>query len=363
MRINKIEVKNFRCIDSVQLEFDNLNIIVGNNGQGKTSLLESIYLLAFTKSHKTNSEKEVIQSGSDFTKVDANVLISDMNYSIGLAMTKTKKKVMINNDEQKKLSEYIGYINVVMFSPDDLRIIKGEPSIKRKFMDVELGQTSSIYIKDLLFYRNIIKQRNELLKTLELDSDTTLLDVITEQLIDYANRIIAARQEFIAKLNKYINHIHNKLTGDSEEIQIVYKTKHKKDLLEEMKSRYQYDILNGSTSLGPHRDDFVVLVNGEDISVYGSQGQQRTAVLSLKLGLIDFIKDMLGNYPILLLDDVFSELDAGRLNSLVGYIKPEIQTFITTTDINLMKPELIENAKLFHVTNGSFRGSDIDERI
>lgn len=363
MKINSIDVRNFRCIDQQQLTFDSLNIIVGNNGQGKTSLLESIYLLAFTKSHKTNTEKEVIQSGSDFCKVDAKLIIQDINYSFGIAMTKTKKKVVINNDEQKKLSEYIGHINVVMFSPDDLRIIKGEPSVKRKFIDVELGQTSSIYIKDLLIYRNILKQRNELLKELETDSDLTYLDVLTDQLLEYADRIIEARKEFIDSLNKHINKIHSSLTNEKESLKVVYKSKHKESLAKEMKEKYTYDIVTGSTSLGPHRDDLVILVNEEDVSVFGSQGQQRTAVLSLKLGLIHFIYDMLGVYPILLLDDVFSELDRDRLNSLVGYIKPEIQTFITTTDINLIRDELIDNARLFYVTAGNFKRSDLDERI
>ncbi len=363
MKLNNIEIKNFRCIDSQKLSFTNLNIIVGNNGQGKTSLLESIYLLAFTKSHKTSSEKDVIQTGTDFCKIDASLEIRDINYKFGLIMTKSKKKVLINNDEQKKLSEYIGNINIVMFSPDDLRIIKGEPSIKRKFIDIELGQTSSIYIRDLLIYKNILKQRNELLKSLEIESDTTLLSVLTDQLLEYANRIISARNEFIYKLNSHIKVIHSKLTNDSENIQVVYKTKHKDNLETEMKSKYKYDIITGSTSLGPHRDDLTILINQEDVSVYGSQGQQRTAVLSLKLGLINFIYDMLGVYPILLLDDVFSELDVNRLNSLVEYIKPNIQTFITTTDIKLIKEKLISNAKLFYVTAGNFKGSDLIERV
>lgn len=363
MKLNSISVKNFRCIDTQELSFNNLNIIVGNNGQGKTSLLESIYLLAFTKSHKTSSEKEVIQSGSDFCKVDAKLTIQDMNYSFGISMTKNKKKVIINNDEQKKLSEYIGHINVVMFSPDDLKIIKGEPSIKRKFIDVELGQTSSIYIKDLLVYRNIVKQRNELLKDLEIDSDKTYLDVLTDQLLEYADRIIEARKEFIDSLNKHINIIHQDLSNGKETLKVVYKPKHKKSLKEEMKSKYTHDIVTGTTSLGPHRDDLMILVNDEDVSVFGSQGQQRTAVLSLKLGLIHFIHDMLGVHPILLLDDVFSELDRDRLNSLVGYIKPEIQTFITSTDINLIKTELIKCARIFHVETGKFKRSDLDERI
>lgn len=340
-----------------------MNIIIGNNGQGKTSLLESIYLLAFTKSHKTNTEKEVIQSGSDFCKVEARLTIQEMNSTFGISMTKTKKKVVINNDEQKKLSEYIGRINVVMFSPDDLKIIKGEPSIKRKFIDVELGQTSSIYIKDLLVYKNILKQRNELLKNLEIDSDKTYLDVLTDQLLEYADRIIQARKVFIDSLNKHINNIHAELTNNKETIKVVYKTKHKQLLSAEMKNKYTHDIVTGSTSLGPHRDDLVILVNDQDVSVFGSQGQQRTAVLSLKLGLIHFIKDILGVYPILLLDDVFSELDQKRLNSLVGYLDRDIQTFITSTDINLIKDELIENARVFHVENGEFKRSDLDERI
>jgi len=361
VKLNNIEIKNFRCIDSQKLSFTDLNIIVGNNAQGKTSLLESIYLLAFTKSHKTSSEKDVIQTGADFCKIEANLLIKDMKHNFGLIMTKLKKKVLINGDEQKKLSEYIGNINVVMFSPDDLRIIKGEPSIKRKFIDVELGQTSPIYIRDLLIYKNILKQRNELLKSLEIESDTTLLSVLTDQLLEYANRIISARNEFIFKLNSHIKEIHNKLTNDSENIQVVYKTKHKDNLETEMKSKYKYDIITGSTSLGPHRDDLNILINQEDVSIFGSQGQQRTAVLSLKLGLINFIYDILGVYPILLLDDVFSELDINRLNSLVEYIKPNIQTFITTTDIKLIKEQLISNAKLFYVTEGKFKGSDLIE--
>ncbi|XMB67852.1 DNA replication/repair protein RecF [Mycoplasmatota bacterium zrk1] len=358
MIINNIKVRNFRCIHNAELEFNkNLNIVVGNNGQGKTSLLESIYLLAFTKSHKTNFEREVIMTGCDFTKVNAAVDFSETKKDYSIVLTKKTKKTKINDIEQKKLSEYIGKINVIMFSPEDLRIIKGDPNIKRKFIDLELGQTSPIYIFNLLMYKKILKQRNELLKKIqktEID-DYILLDVITEQLSQYASKIVAEREIFIETVNSIINSIHRSLTKDLEKIRIEYKKTYKDDLFEELKNKYKYDILVGSTSMGPHRDDLVIYLNDEDISIYGSQGQQRTAVLSIKLSLIEFIKSKINEYPILLLDDVFSELDSTRLESLIEYIKRNIQTFITTTDISFINDELREKANFYYVEKGNIR--------
>ncbi|XMB86419.1 DNA replication/repair protein RecF [Mycoplasmatota bacterium WC44] len=358
MIINKINVRNFRCIENANLRFnDNLNIVVGNNGQGKTSLLESIYLLAFTKSHKTSHEKEVIKTDADFCKVDGNVKFHNYDSKFVIILTKKSKKVKINEIVEKKMSEYIGNINVVMFSPEDLAIIKGDPATKRRFIDVELGQTSPLYIHDLLMYRKILKQRNELLKKIQKNeiNDHVLLDVITKQLVHYGSKILDARELFIVKLNSIIKKIHFNLTNNLEEVFIEYKKKHKNDLYEELKKRYQLDIITGSTSIGPHRDEFKIYFNKQDISVYGSQGQQRTAVLSIKLSLIEFIKQSTGELPILLLDDVFSELDNSRLNSLVEYIKKDIQTFITTTDVGFIRDELKKDATFFYVDNGRIK--------
>jgi len=358
MILNNIKVKNFRCLNNVNLDFnENLNIIVGNNGQGKTSLLESIYLLAFTKSHKTNFEREVIMTGCDFTTVNARISFLDKINDFGFVLTKKSKKAKINDIEQKKLSEYIGKINVVMFSPEDLKIIKGDPATKRKFVNLELGQTSPMYIYNLLLYKKILKQRNELLKKIQKKeiNDFILLDVITEQLCDYASKIMVERETFIDKLNYIINGIHQKLTNNQEVIKIKYRKSYKDDMFQELKQKYKYDVIVGSTSLGPHRDDFIIFLNDEDISIYGSQGQQRTAILSIKLSLIEFIKTQTGEFPILLLDDVFSELDNFRLNSLVEYINRDIQTFVTTTDVSFINDELKERATLFQAEKGIIR--------
>jgi len=358
MILENIEVKNFRCLKKVSLDFNQkLNIIVGNNGQGKTSLLEAIYLLAFTKSHKTISEREVIMTETDFTKVSGEFTRNEYKSKFSFTITKTNKKAEINNSLQKKLSEYIGNINLVMFSPEDFSIVKGDPAKKRKFIDIEVGQTSPMYIYNLLLYRKILKQRNELLKKIARKeiNDIKLLDIISEQLCDVGEKIVCEREVFIQKLVKYIQSIHKDLTNKAEDVNIIYKRTYKENLLRDMKNKYEYDIVTGSTSIGPHRDNFVILLNNQDISVYGSQGQQRTAILSIKLALIDFINEKKSENPILLLDDVFSELDVERLNSLVKFINRDIQTFITTTDISLIDQELIKEATIYIVNEGKYK--------
>lgn len=364
MIITDISVRNFRCIKEVNLDFDHLNIIHGNNGQGKTSLVEAIYLLALTKSHKTSHEKEVITTTQEFSSVEANIIEENINTKLQIVVTPQKKMVKVDNDEIKKLSDYIGSIVVVMFAPDDLSLIKGEPGKRRRFMDLELGQTNKNFIKLLLLYRGVLKQRNELLKLHQEKEvvDELMFEVIDDQLTELAEKITLIRKEFLTQLNNNIKETHSNLTNNKEIIEIVYKPNVNQDMKTKLKSRLKLDILRGSTSVGPHRDDFMVLINGEDVSVYGSQGQQRSTTLSIKLGLIDFIKQTTGNNPILLLDDVFSELDENRVNNLVKYIDSDIQTFITTTDLQLLNKDILDEAKLFYVENGNFKVGEKHEQ-
>lgn len=365
MKIKNITSTNFRCIKKETVDFDQLNIVFGDNGQGKTSLLESVYMLAFTRSHKTNNEKEAIQKNESFLGLKADIEVGGFTHNVSLNITNDEKKAQINHNTIHKLSEFVGFFNVVLFSPDDLTLIKGEPNNRRRFLDLELGQINKMFIHDLLMYKAILKQRNELLKKITDStskvSNDILLDTLTEQLASYGSKIQQMRSEFIDSLNDIIVQIHHDITGGLEELKILYTPKSKGNLYQEMKERLEYDVLRGSTSFGPHRDDFSLFINGEDASKFGSQGQQRSAILSLKLALISFIKTNIGEYPILLLDDVFSELDEQRLTRLLEYLNPEIQTIISTTDLKLLHKTIIDKANLIYVRNGKFEAGETHE--
>lgn len=355
MIIKSIKLEHFRNYDSLNLDFEKgTNILYGDNAQGKTNVLEAIYLSATTKSHKGSKDREII----NFEKEEAHIrTILDkegMEYRVDMHLRKNKSKgIAINGQPIKKAADLIGLLNVVFFSPEDLSIIKNGPSERRKFVDMELFQIDKYYLYNLNQYNKIINQRNKLLKEFYQNNDLNeTLQVWNMQLVSYGNQIIRRRETFVEQLNEIIYEIHKNLSGGKEELKIVYEPNVIEDEFErKLKISQERDIKLKMTSVGPHRDDFCFMVNDIDIRKYGSQGQQRTAALSLKLAEIELIKKVTGDSPVLLLDDVLSELDSHRQNYLLNNIG-DIQTIITCTGLDEFINNRFEIDKIFKVSNG-----------
>lgn len=362
MIINNLQLKHFRNYDNLDIYFnDKVNIFIGNNGQGKTNIIESIYMLAITKSHRTFTDNNVIKNGFKVSKIRGIIKknIEDSNSEVELLLNNKGKKLTINKKQIKKISDYISYLNVVIFHPDDLEILKGSPHERRKFLNIEIGQLDNIYIFILNNYNNVLKQRNEYLKSINIDNyDKDYLEILTNQLIDNAIKIYKYRSNFIDNINKKLDFVNKRIKG-LESIEIKYESYIPLDNFEELREilKNKYDlnlkreIIMAQTMIGPHRDDFVFLVNGKNAKSFSSQGQQRIAVLMLKLGEIEMFYERYKEYPILLLDDIFSELDIEKKENIVKYINRKMQIIITTTDINDVDKSLIRKASVFMVDN------------
>lgn len=355
MVIKSIKLEHFRNYESLDLDFEKgTNILYGDNAQGKTNVLEAIYLSATTKSHKGSKDKEIINFDKEEAHIRTILDKEGMEYRVDMHLRKNKSKgIAINGQPIKKAADLIGLLNVVFFSPEDLSIIKNGPSERRKFVDMELFQIDKYYLYNLNQYNKIINQRNKLLKEFYQNSDLNeTLQVWNMQLVTYGNQIIRRREMFAAQLNEIIFDIHKNLSGEKEELKIVYEPNVSEDEFErKLKISQEKDIKLKMTSVGPHRDDFCFMVNGVDIRKYGSQGQQRTAALSLKLAEIELVKKLTGDSPVLLLDDVLSELDSHRQNYLLNNIG-EIQTMITCTGLDEFINNRFEIDKIFKVSNG-----------
>ena len=355
MIIKSVKLENFRNYESLDLDFEKgTNILYGDNAQGKTNVLESIYLSATTKSHKGSKDKEIIRFSEEESHIRTNLDKEGMEYRVDMHLRKNKSKgIAINGQPIKKAADLIGLLNVVFFSPEDLSIIKNGPSERRKFVDMELFQIDKYYLYNLNQYNKIINQRNKLLKDFYFHNDLTeTLQVWNMQLVTYGNQIISRREKFIEQLNDIIFDIHKKLSGEKEELSIIYEPNVSENEFEtKLKSSQEKDMKLKMTSVGPHRDDFCFMVNGVDIRKYGSQGQQRTAALSLKLAEIELLKKVTGDSPVLLLDDVLSELDSHRQNYLLNSIG-DIQTIITCTGLDEFINNRFEIDKIFKVSNG-----------
>ena len=366
MFVKELRLQNYRNYESLQVEFSpNINVFLGENAQGKTNLLEAMYFLALTRSHRTSNDKDLIKWGSDFARISGMVIKDNSSrLKLDLVISKSGKKAKLNNLEQRKLSTYIGNLNVVLFSPEDLSIVKGNPGIRRKFIDMEFGQMSPQYLKTMSQFKSVLKQRNAYLKKLQHHQakDLIYLDVLSDQFSAYCAEVIFSRLQFLKKLQTYIEKIHANITEDHEELKITYSTffntegKTLENIYEifkdNFKKNYQKEIQRGVTLIGPHRDDIKFLVNGKNAQDFGSQGQQRSVALSLKLAEVELMKDQVGDYPILLLDDVLSELDHKRQTHLLSSIKHGIQTFITTTSIDDVDPNLVKNPNILNINNG-----------
>lgn len=355
MYIKELSLMGFRNLEKTTIELNkDINILYGQNAQGKTNLLESIYLCATGRSQRTKTESYLIKFGEKESHIQVFVVKKNKIDKIDIHLKKDSKKgVAINSIIIKKLGELLGTLYVVIFSPEDLNLIKNGPSEKRRFLDIEICQVNRLYYYNLQQYYKTLKQRNYLLKTIqnnkELENTVFIWD---KQLIKYGKQIITQRAEFIKSLNEIASKKHFEITGNSEELSIEYKPNVMQEIFEKRLVEYrQRDFITKITAVGPHKDDLQFLINKNDVKIYGSQGQQRTAALSTKLAEIEFIYKETGEFPVLLLDDVFSELDESRQNYLLQNMK-NIQVILTCTEIEHIVKEYNQKYSLYHVNNG-----------
>ena len=355
MIIKRLELADYRNYETLDLEFDQgTNILYGDNAQGKTNILEAIYLAATTKSHKGSKDKEIIGFGKEEAHIRTYLEKEGVGTRVDMHLRKAGSKgIAIDGQKIKKAAELLGLCNVVFFSPEDLSIIKNGPAERRRFVDMELCQLDSFYLYNLNHYNKIVNQRNKLLKDMYMNPELKdTLAIWDSQLVSFGSKIIERRKLFVDQLNEIIYEIHKKLSGGKEELIISYEP----DVaIEEFEKSLRYnqdrDIRMKQTSIGPHRDDFAFLNKDVDIRKYGSQGQQRTAALSLKLSEIELVKKIAKDTPILLLDDVLSELDSNRQNYLLNSIG-DIQTIITCTGLEEFVNNRFEVNKIYKVNNG-----------
>ncbi len=355
MFIESLELQNFRNYETLSMKFDRgTNILFGDNAQGKTNILEAVYLGGTTKSHRGSKDREMIRFEQDEAHIRMQVKREAVSCRIDMHLKKNKSKgIAINGVPIRKASELFGAVNMVFFSPEDLQIIKEGPGERRRFVDLELCQLSKVYLNQLTNYNKILNQRNKLLKDLAFMPDLMpTLEVWDEQLLNYGSQLIAAREEFVEQLNEISVDIHANLTGEKEHLELVYEPNVSKENFSQMlRKNRDKDIRFKLSSVGPHRDDLCVKINGIDIRKFGSQGQQRTAALSLKLSEIYLVKRLIHDTPVLLLDDVLSELDGSRQNYLLQSIR-DIQTLITCTGLDDFVSHQFNINRVFRVIDG-----------
>ncbi|XEC95016.1 DNA replication/repair protein RecF [Paenibacillus tarimensis] len=365
MFLKTIALQNYRNYGQIELRTDSqVNLFVGPNAQGKTNLLESIFALALSKSHRTSKDKELIGWHADTAHIHGEVDKKYGTVKLDLTFSAQGKKAKINGLEQRKLSDFVGTLNVVMFAPEDLEIVKGTPGIRRRFLDMEIGQVQPGYLHTLQQYGKVLLQRNNYLKSASPGAAAqTMLDVWNTQLAEYGVKIIKKRQSFIHKLERWAGTIHSGITAGSEKLRIVYRPSIEiNDSPEESVLFEQFmikltqvkdqELRRGVTLVGPHRDDMVFFINDKEAQIYGSQGQQRTTALSLKLAEIELIHEEIGEYPLLLLDDVLSELDQNRQTQLIETFQRKVQTFITTTGLDSVDLSKLQDTRVYQVRNG-----------
>ena len=358
-------MKNYRNYDELILDFnDNLNIIIGDNAQGKTNLLESIYVLAVTKSFLSINDKNLIMFDSRYSLVKGSLNNNTSFDELEVLISEAGKIVKINKKEIKKLSDYISKLNVIIFSSDSIRIFKDSPMSRRKYFNIQISQINKIYLSNLSNYNLLLRQRNEFLKIIDIHkkNDMDYLDVLDEKYINLSLNIYDYRKKYIDLVNKYIDNIFYSITG-IKELKLVYSSNidgFDKDLFKDkLRSNLNREIQYKSTFLGPNRDDYFFELGGENLSLYGSQGQIRSAVFALKLAEVKLFTDVLSDTPILLLDDIFSELDITKRNNIVKYLSNEVQTIVTTTDIENIEEKIRKKANVYKIKNGKIISREI----
>ena len=365
MIIKSIELKNFRNYEDLDISFDDgTNILFGDNAQGKTNILEAAYLSGTTKSHKGSKDKEMVRFGEQEAHIRTTIVKKEKEYQIDIHLKQNRSKgIAINKIPIKKASELFGILNMVFFSPEDLNIIKNGPSERRRFLDAELCQLDKIYLADLTKYNKVLNQRNKLLKDMVYRPDLKeTLPIWDMQLLESGKKIIQRRKKFVEELNEIVHDIHYRISGEKEELLLQYEPNIDDIFFEDELNRAKdRDLRYCQTSVGPHRDDLLFSIHGVDIRKFGSQGQQRTSALSLKLSEIELVKQSIHDTPILLLDDVLSELDSNRQNYLLNNIH-DTQTIITCTGLDEFVKNRFHINKVFEVINGTvFERGSMDE--
>ena len=361
MYFKSVSLENFRNYERLSLEFDEkLNLFLGKNAQGKTNLLESLFIMGLGKSFRTNNDRDMIKFSSSNAKASSLVIDEDRETSIEISYLGEGKIIKVDGIKLDRSIDLLENVYVVIFSPDDLKIIKEGPDNRRRFLDRELCQIKPVYYSDLGNYKKVLKQRNMLLR--QNSSDEALFAVFDEALCDYGVRIIEERERFTERICEISRKIHSDISGGKENLLITYETRLSKDIKTRVErkqeyrdlldSHFQSDLMKGYTGFGPHKDDLKIEIDGIDIRMYGSQGQQRTAALSMKLAEIGLIKQETGKNAVLLLDDVLSELDQSRQRYLIESMS-DVQVFITTTEIDEKLLSMLPKGKTFTVSGGN----------
>ena len=358
MWLQHLSLKTFRNYKETKIDFNpKLNIFLGRNAQGKTNMLEAIYFLALTRSHRTRTDKNLIHFDEEQLHLSGLVQKKIGSIPLEIELTQKGRVTKVNHLKQARLSDYVGHMNVVLFAPEDLQLIKGAPSVRRKFIDMELGQIKPIYLSDLSHYHHVLKQRNTYLKTAKT-IDETFLTVLDDQLVEFGCRVMQHRIEFLKKLEHFGQQKHLELSSHLENLTIKYcssvplsdSNKLKESFQIALKQSRSRDLFKKNTGVGPHRDDIVFYINDMNAN-FGSQGQHRSVVLSLKLAEIELMETVTKEKPILLLDDVMSELDNSRQLNLLETISQNIQTFMTTTTLEHLQ-NMPSNIKIFSIHEG-----------
>lgn len=364
MILKRIELTNFRNYEHLSTRFyKGINIIYGDNAQGKTNLLESIYFLGITKSHRSFIDNNLIKEGKKKAIINGSINKGSLDINLSVEIEPNKKNLIIDNSNIKKVSDYISNMNIIIFYPDDLELLKGSPQVRRKYFNLELSQLYSSYFIILNDYNKLLKIRNEYLKKMNnsIYVDMNYFEILTKYLIEKAIIITKMRYKYIEKINAFCEKIYCDIMNlpnfnlkyiPSLNIDIKDDAKSKLNLMKFYNENLNYDIKMCSTTYGPHKDDFEFCLGENNLKLFGSQGQQRIAVLCLKLSEVEIFKKYKESTPILLLDDVFSELSDDKKNNLLKYISKDIQTIITTTELNNLDKKLINKSKLFKIESG-----------
>ncbi len=357
MKIDSLSLMNFRNYETLNISFGDLNIIYGLNGSGKTNIIEAIYTLALTKSFRINNDKVMIKKGKIKAKIKGNVLKNGDENTFGVEISNDGKVVTINGEKQDKVSDYVSRINVILFNPSDTRLIDESPMIRRKMLNIEISQIYKEYLVILTNYQRILKQRNFYLRGMYVNGSytNTYLDILTKKLIEYGSIICKYREKFVDNINKYIASNYEKIFGSGTlKIRYVstFKNKSEDDLIKRYKDNYQKELSVGKTLEGIHHDDIVFVLDNNNLKEWGSEGQRKNAIISFKLAEISVINEIKGYYPILILDDLFSELDKEKVTNLLGMLDRNVQTFMTTTDLKNISKKVIKDAKKFKVNDG-----------
>ena len=357
MRIEFLKLYNFRNYEKMQISFHpHLNLIYGKNGSGKTNLVEAIYVLALTRSFRLVNDKTLIMDGALACKIEGKIVNKYTN-TYQIVLNKAGKKVAIDNDKKGKLSDYIAKITIILFHPDDLRFIKDTPSTRRKNLNISISMLDLVYLRYLSNYNKILKQRNAYLKQLMVNSTLSndYLDILTEKLVYHGLEIHQKRKKFIGEINEFLGDFYEKITG-YKNLQVMYLSSYnelsKEEILNAYQSMFTKDVTLGKTNFGIHTDDLKFTLNGKDLKEYGSEGQQKNAIIAYKFSELEVFKKYKNFYPIFILDDLFSELDKEKVKNIMNLLKDDIQTFITTTELDKL-PFLNDfSYKQFYINEG-----------